>query len=411
MGCTRKAGVRPLGIFLYVFIGLATANGAPNEGSLIEIDSVNGDAALEVSSRTVRLSGRITGRGEIRRMRWQVSPSGRSGSVVMQRDGRWSTDPIAVLPGDNEIAITAWDGKGRSEQRGIYVFRSSVDPLPDSSGVIDIGGRPAVPYQVYGNLAVLDGCIEVSTDLLPDPKKRPAPGALVNPLSGQRWTNDTIPYVLDTTLTQPMRDLFARAIAHWESKTAIRFVARSAQANFIRVIRTENPLNTAGGIGMIGGEQTMRLREDATLVVVIHEIGHTVGLFHEQNRVDRDRYVALDYSKVRKDEFRQVDAFGSPSPIGAYDMQSVMHYDKTFVTRYGDRIMDSIPPGLDLFSDDGLSPADIDAVARIYNQAVTKTTIATNPPGLPLIVDGETVATPYFFILEGKPFSCNGNVF
>lgn len=317
--------------------------------------------------------------------------------MEVQRDGRWSTDPIALTPGDNEIAITVWDGKARSDQKAIHVFRTSADPLPDSSGVVDIGGRGSVPYQVYGNVAVLDGCIEISADLLPASSKRPVPGALVNPLAGQRWTNNTIPYVLDASLTQPMRDLFARAIAHWESKTPIRFVTRGAQANFLRVIRTDNPLNTAGGIGMVGGEQTMRLRDDATLVTHIHEIGHTVGLFHEQNRVDRDRYVAIDYSKVRKDEFRQVDAFGSPTTIGGYDMQSVMHYDKTFVTRYGDRIMDSIPPGLDLFSDDGLSPGDIDAVARIYNQPVTKTTVATNPPGLNLVVDGETVSTPASF--------------
>jgi hypothetical protein len=330
-------------------------------------------------------------------MRWQVAPSGLGGAVRRRPDGRWSTDPIALAPGRNEITITVWDSKGHSEQKGLEVFRTSADPLPDSSGVVDIGDRTAVPYQVYGNVAVLDGCIEISPDLLPDPKKGIIPGALVNPLAGQRWTDNTIPYVLDASLTEPMRDLSRRAIAHWESKTPIRFVERGSQANFLRVIRTENPINTAGGIGMVGGEQTMRLREDATLVTYIHEIGHTVGLYHEQNRVDRDRYVALDYGKVRKDELRQVQPFGAPMAVGSYDMGSVMHYDKTFMTRYGDRIMDSIPPGLELFSDDGLSPNDIDAVARMYNWPVTMTTISTNPPGLNLIVDGETVSTPASF--------------
>ncbi len=181
MDCQRNAGLYACGLFVLCFIGLGTAAGAPDGPFVIEFDSVGEYSELEVSSRSVRLSGRVAGAVEPRRMRWQVAPSGLGGAVEMQRDGRWSTDPIALAPGRNEITITVWDGKGHSEQKGLEVFRTSTDPLPDRSGVVDIGGRTAVPYLVHGNVAVLDGCIEISPALLPDPKKGIIPGAIVNP--------------------------------------------------------------------------------------------------------------------------------------------------------------------------------------------------------------------------------------
>jgi hypothetical protein len=352
----------------------------------------------ETSNRTISLSGTAFG-GDVAKIEWRTS-AGRSGIATATSQGgngsvRWTTGPILLQPGDNEIAITVLDATRHASQRGIHVFRTSADPRPDQSGVLDwIDGRQ-LPYQIYGDLLVVDGCIEIgSARQWLDPNRKGLPQALANPTAGQRWTGNTIPYLLDPGLTPAMRETFAQARAHWENKTPIRFVVRTNQANYIRVTRTDNPISTAGGVGMIGGEQIMRLREEVGVTTHIHEIGHTVGLFHEQNRIDRGRFITIDYSKIRKDEFRQVDAFLAPSIIGGYDMQSIMHYDKNNVTRYGERILDTIPPGMDVANDQGLSAADIDAVLRMYGAFKGQTTIATNPPGLSVVVDGETMSTP-----------------
>lgn len=47
-------------------------------------------------------------------------------------------------------------------------------------------------------------------------------------------------------------------------------------------------------VGKRGGMQIISLGEGCLhKSVVIHEIGHVIGFWHEQNRPDRDRYVDI----------------------------------------------------------------------------------------------------------------------
>eukprot|EP00112_Aurelia_sp_Birch-Aquarium-sp1_P002607 Seg129.4 transcript_id=Seg129.4/GoldUCD/mRNA.D3Y31 product="Zinc metalloproteinase nas-13" protein_id=Seg129.4/GoldUCD/D3Y31 len=63
--------------------------------------------------------------------------------------------------------------------------------------------------------------------------------------------------------------------------------------------------------------------------VISHEIGHVVGFFHEQSRVDRDEYVDINWWNIKEDMERSfnkytgnsIDSRGIP-----YDYGSIMHY-------------------------------------------------------------------------------------
>ena len=50
---------------------------------------------------------------------------------------------------------------------------------------------------------------------------------------------------------------------------------------------------------MVGGKQPINLADACSTGNVIHEIGHAIGLFHEQSRLDRDNYITVQWDNIR----------------------------------------------------------------------------------------------------------------
>ena len=63
--------------------------------------------------------------------------------------------------------------------------------------------------------------------------------------------------------------------------------------------------------------------------MVLHELGHAIGFFHEHSRPDRDDHIKVIHENVQPDltynfhkrPSSQVNDYGTP-----YDMNSIMHY-------------------------------------------------------------------------------------
>lgn len=108
------------------------------------------------------------------------------------------------------------------------------------------------------------------------------------------WPNNTVYYSIDSNLSGKER--VTEAIKHWQANSSLKFVQRSSEANYIY-------FTTGSGcssyIGMIGGRQNITLSTSCSTGSTIHEIGHAVGLWHEQSRVDRDRHIKILYENVQ----------------------------------------------------------------------------------------------------------------
>jgi len=183
-----------------------------------------------------------------------------------------------------------------------------------------------------------------------------------------RWLEGKIPYLI--ALDLPDKDAVLGAIEHWKSNTGIQFIALASQTSNQfkdRVLFAPTELSVCySAVGRQGGEQNILLSEGFTRGKVIHEIGHIVGLYHEQSRKDRDNYVTIHLENVipkMESNFQQMLSDGDE--IGDYDYGSIMHYSSTEFTKNGQPTIVA-KNGAPIGQRDGLSKGDIDAVKAIY---------------------------------------------
>lgn len=142
--------------------------------------------------------------------------------------------------------------------------------------------------------------------------------------AGALWPEGVVPYTVHPELTDPRR--LERAMAHWEERTFIRFVPRTDERDYVQFV----PGPGCGShVGRVGGRQPLYAGPGCSRGALIHELGHLVGLWHEQSRPDRDAHVAVVWDNVdpeHRHNFERVPEGRRLQRLGPYDVRSVMHY-------------------------------------------------------------------------------------
>lgn len=145
------------------------------------------------------------------------------------------------------------------------------------------------------------------------------------------WDFGVIPYEIDGNFSGGHKALFKQAMRHWENFTCIKFVERNPVEHPNYIVFTERPCGCCSFVGKRGnGPQAISIGKNCDKFgIVVHELGHVVGFWHEHTRPDRENHVVIEKANIMQGQDynfnklteEEVNSLGQP-----YDYDSIMHY-------------------------------------------------------------------------------------
>ncbi|KAG7153502.1 Zinc metalloproteinase nas-13-like 2 [Homarus americanus] len=177
----------------------------------------------------------------------------------------------------------------------------------------------------------------------------------------RRWPNGVIPYVISSSYNSHERGTIAMAIKKYHDTTCIRLVPRTIERDYIHILKGDG---CSSSVGRIGGAQVVSLGPGCLYVgIVMHELMHAAGFWHEQSRADRDNFITVNKMNVQSGMWYNFEKYPWEriQSLGVeYDLGSVMHYGPYAFAR--DRTRPTIIPrktGVEIGQRRGFSEVDI----------------------------------------------------
>lgn len=153
--------------------------------------------------------------------------------------------------------------------------------------------------------------------------------------AGEPWPDAIVPFCFARDIRKASKIAFLEGVEHYRNQGAcVTFREIEPAANEAKCVskpsvyvQSREPGKCWSDVGYFNMGNEMNLGRGCEVKgIVVHEIGHTLGMEHEQARPDRDRHVKVVWANVKpglEDEFAiNPDAY-TKEP---YDYLSVMHY-------------------------------------------------------------------------------------
>lgn len=252
----------------------------------------------------------------------------------------------------------------------LFVSTTFASSLHQVTVIDPVQGARSITYEQVNKFAVVEGDI-----LIGKAEDLQHQGAVITTkLGGSRWPNGVVAYEISEDLPFINKLAIYQAIDHWKKNTNIEFAEltsknRYEHKDYISFVPAEGT-TCSSYVGRQGGKQEINLSPRCTTMNTVHEIGHAMGLWHEQSRSDRNSYIRIVWENIDEPHRYNFDQhLTDGKDVGEYDYGSIMHYGQFAFTKNGQATIIPLVDGVEIGQRMRLSEKDIAAIKAMYPDA------------------------------------------
>lgn len=173
-----------------------------------------------------------------------------------------------------------------------------------------------------------------------------------------------------STIDETQIVIILKAMDEYHNKTCIKFREyKETDENWI--VFKGNNTGCWSSVGMQEGPQIVNLSAPRCVThgVVLHEILHALGFFHQQSSTNRDDYVKINWENISEGKeynFNKYNTTYITSFDVQYDYGSIMHYSGKAFSKNGEPTIEPLINGTILGQRKQLSESDVLKLNKMY---------------------------------------------
>lgn len=191
-----------------------------------------------------------------------------------------------------------------------------------------------------------------------------------------RWEQALIPfYIEEKHFSDSEVETILSAIKEFHSQTCLRFKPyKPSDVNWVFITGNESGCWSSVGMKGEGGQQlNVNSPKCVKKGVLIHELLHAVGFYHQQSASNRDDYVKILWENIEahhESNFKKYDKTEVTDYGTSYDYESIMHYSAKSFSKNGNDTIVALQKNItSLGQRNGFTQKDLLKLNRMYNSS------------------------------------------